>query len=194
MHAATLHPPIFTMLTLSLALAAADKSYVLKAARIFDGKSDHVATPGLIVVVNGKIAGRRHAAPQSRPARRPSTWATPRCFPGFIDAHTHLTYPYERDYRNAELDGAEEEHPGAHAGRRGDCAHDADGGLHHRARRGCGRLHRRRPAQRDRQRQDSGTAHAGRGQRAGRDRRALRLLGGLRSHDLRPRERHHATA
>jgi len=29
---------------------------VLKAARMFDGKSDQLLTPGIVVVVNGKIA------------------------------------------------------------------------------------------------------------------------------------------
>ncbi|HET8966044.1 MAG TPA: hypothetical protein VFN20_07515, partial [Candidatus Acidoferrum sp.] len=35
----------------------AGKSYVLKAARLFDGKSDSLAMPGLVVVQDGKIAG-----------------------------------------------------------------------------------------------------------------------------------------
>jgi hypothetical protein len=36
---------------------SAPKSYVLKAARMFDGKSNVVLTPGLVVVSNGKIVG-----------------------------------------------------------------------------------------------------------------------------------------
>src|SRR5271169_6251615 len=36
---------------------AADKTYVLKAARLFDGKSNAVVTPGLIIVSGGKITG-----------------------------------------------------------------------------------------------------------------------------------------
>src|SRR5258708_34362571 len=35
----------------------ASKTYVLKAARMFDGKSNTVSTPGLVVVTDGKIAG-----------------------------------------------------------------------------------------------------------------------------------------
>ena len=42
----------------------AAKSYVLKAARMFDGKSNALATPGLVVVSDGKIvavgAGARY--------------------------------------------------------------------------------------------------------------------------------------
>src|SRR5260370_35480637 len=33
------------------------KTYVLKAARMFDGKSNALVTPGLVVVSDGKIAG-----------------------------------------------------------------------------------------------------------------------------------------
>jgi len=33
------------------------KTYVLKAARLFDGKSDSLTVPGLVVVQNGKISG-----------------------------------------------------------------------------------------------------------------------------------------
>ena len=33
----------------------APKTYVLKAARLFDGKSNAVVTPGLVVVADGKI-------------------------------------------------------------------------------------------------------------------------------------------
>ena len=34
----------------------ANKIYVLKAARLFDGKSNALVTPGLVVVTGGKIA------------------------------------------------------------------------------------------------------------------------------------------
>lgn len=34
----------------------ANKTYVLKAARLFDGKSNTLVTPGLVVATGGKIA------------------------------------------------------------------------------------------------------------------------------------------
>src|SRR5260370_16617145 len=34
---------------------AASKTYVLKAARLFDGKSNALVTPGVVVVTDGKI-------------------------------------------------------------------------------------------------------------------------------------------
>src|SRR5258708_20697984 len=41
------------------------KTYVLKAARMFDGKSNALATPGLVVVTDGKITavGAKAALP-----------------------------------------------------------------------------------------------------------------------------------
>ena len=46
---------IYFTLVVCLSLPAADKAYVLKAAHMFDGKSDHVVSPGLVVVANSKI-------------------------------------------------------------------------------------------------------------------------------------------
>ena len=43
--------------TFGQAQKPASKSYVLKAARMFDGKSDALVKPGLVVVTDGKIAG-----------------------------------------------------------------------------------------------------------------------------------------
>ena len=47
---------------LALSLSAADKTYVLKAARLFDGKSDRIVSPGLIVVTNDRIVAVGPAA------------------------------------------------------------------------------------------------------------------------------------
>ena len=91
-----------TVFALCCSLSAADKVYVLKAARIFDGKSDHVVSPGLVVVVNDKIAA------VGRDAKVPAGAETidlgdSTLLPGLIDAHTHIADPFERDYRNQEL-------------------------------------------------------------------------------------------
>jgi imidazolonepropionase-like amidohydrolase len=81
----------------------ASKTYVLKAARLFDGKSNSLVTPGIVVVTDGKIAGVGSAA--SIPAGAEIIdLGDATLLPGFIDAHTHLTMPYSDDFRREELD------------------------------------------------------------------------------------------
>src|SRR5512133_3699022 len=97
-----MHRSLLALVAISASLPAADKVYVLKAAHLFDGKSDHVVSPGLVVVVNDKIAaiGANAAVPVGAET---IDLGDATLLPGLIDAHTHLTYPYERDYRNEEL-------------------------------------------------------------------------------------------
>jgi imidazolonepropionase-like amidohydrolase len=81
----------------------ASKTYVLKAARLFDGKSNSLVTPGLVVVTGGKIVGVGSAA--SIPAgAEVIDLGDATLLPGFIDAHTHLTMSYSDDFRKEELD------------------------------------------------------------------------------------------
>jgi imidazolonepropionase-like amidohydrolase len=98
-----MHRTFLALLAVSFALSAADKTYVLKAAHLFDGKSDRVVSPGLVVVTNGLIAavGAQAAVPAGAEI---VDLGDSTLLPGLIDAHTHLTYPYERDYRNIQLD------------------------------------------------------------------------------------------
>src|SRR5262252_2095848 len=81
----------------------ADKIYVLKAARLFDGKSNSVVSPGVVVVTGGKISavGATAAMP---PGAQVIDFGDATLLPGFIDAHTHLTFPYSDDYKQARLD------------------------------------------------------------------------------------------
>ena len=79
---------------------------MLRAARLFDGKSDRLTTPGVLVVSRGKILAVGASAP--RPAGAETIdLGDATLLPGFIDAHTHLTYPYQADYRQGIVENAQ---------------------------------------------------------------------------------------
>jgi len=82
------------------------KTYVLKAARLFDGKSNSLVTPGLVVVTDGKIVaiGPTASAPSGAEV---IDLGDATLLPGFIDAHTHLTMSFSEDFRQEELDRLE---------------------------------------------------------------------------------------
>src|SRR5271163_436792 len=88
----------------------ASKTYVLKAARMFDGKSNTITKPGLIVVSNGKIVGVGEGAAIPNGAEVIDL-GDATLLPGFIDAHTHLTMDYREDYTKALLDGLQKPIP-----------------------------------------------------------------------------------
>ena len=91
---------------LGQAQKAASKTYVLKAARLFDGKSSALVTPGVVVVTDGKIvaAGTSAAIPAGSEM---IDLGDATLLPGFIDAHTHLTMMYGEDYKQERLDQLE---------------------------------------------------------------------------------------
>jgi imidazolonepropionase-like amidohydrolase len=88
----------------SQAQKPASKTYVLKAARMFDGKSNTLATPGLVVVTDGKIVavGGKATVPGGAEV---IDLGDATLLPGFIDAHTHLTMMYSDDWKQNTLDG-----------------------------------------------------------------------------------------
>ncbi len=90
-------------LALPAAMGAAQKITVLKAARLFDGKSDRLTSPGLVVVTDGKIVATGPAAAIPAGAEIIDL-GDATLLPGFMDAHTHLSDPYTLDYRQEELD------------------------------------------------------------------------------------------
>jgi imidazolonepropionase-like amidohydrolase len=86
------------------------KTYVLKAARMFDGKSSAIVKPGLVVVTGGRIVGVGAAAAVPADAETIDL-GDATLLPGFIDAHTHLTMNYREDYTKAMLDGLQKPIP-----------------------------------------------------------------------------------
>jgi imidazolonepropionase-like amidohydrolase len=92
------------------AQAPAKKTFVLKAARLFDGKSDALVTPGIVVVSEDKIVaiGAKAKIPADAEV---IDLGEATLLPGFIDAHTHLTGMYREDYDRAALDGLQKTIP-----------------------------------------------------------------------------------
>jgi imidazolonepropionase-like amidohydrolase len=81
----------------------AAKPIVIKAARMFDGRSDRIVSPGLVVVVGGKIQGTGASAVIPAGAEVIDL-GDATLLPGFMDAHTHLTSEASEDWKQDELD------------------------------------------------------------------------------------------
>lgn len=82
-------------------LIAQSNSYVLKAARLFDGASGQLTTPGMVVVSNGVIQSVGGTGAPAGATIIDLGDAT--LLPGFIDAHTHLSDEFEPDYNGSAL-------------------------------------------------------------------------------------------
>jgi imidazolonepropionase-like amidohydrolase len=79
------------------------KTLVLKSARLYDGKSDRMMSPGLVVVRGDRIdsVGSRTAIP---PGSVVIDLGDATLLPGFIDAHTHLGWAYAASYDQREME------------------------------------------------------------------------------------------
>src|SRR5215510_7053319 len=81
---------------------AADELIVLKAARMFDGKSNSLVQNGVIVIKNDKIVDAGSSLPIPSGARVIDLEDATLC-PGFMDAHTHLTEDFSGNYNERRL-------------------------------------------------------------------------------------------
>jgi len=79
------------------------KVLVLKAARMFDGKSNSLTSPGLVLVTDNKITavGSGASVPTGSEI---IDLVDATLLPGFIDAHTHVTMMHSDDWKQRELD------------------------------------------------------------------------------------------
>lgn len=80
----------------------AQTTYVLKAARLFDGTSDSLVQPGIVIVSDNKIQSLTGPVPTGATV---IDLGDATLLPGFIDAHTHLTMDFNPDYNGARLAG-----------------------------------------------------------------------------------------
>ena len=94
--------PLSLLLWASAALAT-ETVTVLRAARLYDGKSDTVVSPGVVVVTSGTIlaAGPRAEIPSGA---RVVDLGDATLLPGLMDAHTHLSFESSLDWRQDQLD------------------------------------------------------------------------------------------
>jgi imidazolonepropionase-like amidohydrolase len=81
-------------------LPAQTNTYVLNAARLFDGTSDRPIAPGVVIVSGNKIQAVGGAVPANATV---IDLGDATLLPGFIDAHTHLTFDFDPDYDGARL-------------------------------------------------------------------------------------------
>jgi imidazolonepropionase-like amidohydrolase len=95
----------FFVLVAGAVLQAQSGTYVLKAARLFDGRSDRLIEPGVVVVSGGRIQSveidEGSAATPANASVIDLGDAT--LLPGFIDSHTHLTDDFNPDYNGARV-------------------------------------------------------------------------------------------
>src|SRR5246127_1359204 len=82
---------------LAVSARGADEVMALKAARIFDGKSNALVQNGVVIVEGDKIVDAGSNLPIASSARVIDLGDATLC-PGFMDAHTHLTSDFSGDY------------------------------------------------------------------------------------------------
>lgn len=97
---------IFLLLVTATTLSAQPnetRTLVLKAARLYDGNSDRIMSPGWVLVRGDRIAGvgTGSAIP---PGSTVIDLGDATLLPGFIDAHTHLGWAYSASYDEREME------------------------------------------------------------------------------------------
>src|SRR3984893_9183858 len=93
---------VVVFLCLGVTAYAADEMIVLKAGRMFDGKSKSLTQNGVVIVQGSKIvdAGSNLPAPEGAQV---IDLGNVTLSPGFMDAHTHLTLDYTGNFNERRL-------------------------------------------------------------------------------------------
>jgi imidazolonepropionase-like amidohydrolase len=90
------------LLCLGIAAEAADQTIVLKAARLFDGKSNALLQNAVVIVQGDKIVEAGSNLPIPSDAQVIDL-GDATLSPGFMDAHTHLTADFSGNYNQRRL-------------------------------------------------------------------------------------------
>src|SRR5881296_4620377 len=90
------------LLCLGIAAQAADQLIVLKAARLFDGKSNALVQNAVVIVQGDKIVDAGSNLPIPSGAQVVDL-GDATLSPGFMDAHTHLTADFSGNYNERRL-------------------------------------------------------------------------------------------
>jgi imidazolonepropionase-like amidohydrolase len=93
---------VVILLCLGIAAQAANQTIVLKAARLFDGKSNALVQNAVVIVQGDKIfdAGSNLPIPSDAQV---IDLGDATLSPGFMDAHTHLTADFSGNYNERRL-------------------------------------------------------------------------------------------
>jgi imidazolonepropionase-like amidohydrolase len=89
-----------------LSVDAADGIIVLKAARLFDGKAKALVPNGVVIVQGDKITDAGSNLPISSGAQVIDL-GDATLSPGFMDAHTHLTFDFSGNFNERRLKALE---------------------------------------------------------------------------------------
>ena len=93
---------VIILFSFAAGVRGAEQTIVLKAARLFDGKSKALMQNGVVIVQGDKIVdvGNNLSVPDGA---RVIDLGDATLSPGFMDAHTHLTLDYSGDYNQRRL-------------------------------------------------------------------------------------------
>ena len=93
---------IVVLISCAISIHAADKVIVLKAARLFDGKSKTLAQNGVVIIQGNKIVDAGSNLPTPTDAQVIEL-GDATLSPGFMDGHTHLTLDFSGNYNERRL-------------------------------------------------------------------------------------------
>jgi imidazolonepropionase-like amidohydrolase len=90
------------LFSFTISAVAADQTIVLKAARLFDGKSKALVQNGVVIIQGDRIVDIGSNLPVPEGAQMIDL-GDATLSPGFMDAHTHLTLDFSGNYNDRRL-------------------------------------------------------------------------------------------